>query len=309
MRYLVTGGGGFVGSHVIRQVLKSGSEVAAILHPDRPYPRLDDLAKSFTLIPGDLAAPADWSAAVASWRPEALIHTAWYAEPGLYLDSVRNLDCLRYSLDLLEVAAHVGCTRMAMAGTCFEYDTSVGFLREDGPTRPLTLYAACKLALGEVARQRAKQLGLSLAWGRIFYIYVPHEDPRRVVPALMLAALKGDEFSATKGDQVRDYLHVSDVAAGLCALAEKGSDGAFNISSGEPVTMARLMLTAAAIMGNPEMIKLGSRPPARFEPPFIAGDSTRLREATGWRPAFDLESGLRQTADWWRAHARAGAIT
>ena len=206
-----------------------------------------------------------------------------------------NLAGLRFSLELLELLARAGCKHLVMTGTCFEYDTSLGFLQEDGPARPLTLYAACKHALSVVARQRAAQLGVSFAWGRIFYLYGPFEDPRRVVPALMLAAIKGQEFLATKGDQVRDYMHVADVAAGLCALAEKGCDGVFNVCSGEPVTMARLILT------------VGARPPAQFDPPFIAGDNRRLREATGWAPVFDLESGLRETAGWWRAHAKAGA--
>jgi len=307
MRTLVTGAGGFVGSHVVRNLLDHGAEVAVILRTGTSHPRLDGITDRLTVIDGELGAAGTWREALADWRPDACIHTAWYAEPGKYLDSDLNLAGLRFSLELLELLARAGCKHLVMTGTCFEYDTSLGFLQEDGPARPLTLYAACKHALSVVARQRAAQLGVSFAWGRIFYLYGPFEDPRRVVPALMLAAIKGQEFLATKVDQVRDYMHVADVAAGLCALAEKGCDGVFNVCSGEPVTMARLILTAGEIMGRSDLIRLGARPPAQFDPPFIAGDNRRLREATGWAPVFDLESGLRETAGWWRAHAKAGA--
>lgn len=300
MRTLVTGAGGFVGSHVVRHLLGRGDQVAVLLRPGVAYPRLEGLSDRLTVIEGDLEAGSSWEAAVAEWRPDACVHPAWYAEPGKYLDSTRNLTGLRAGLELLEVLARAGCRNVVMTGTCFEYDTDAGWLREDGPTKPLTLYAACKLALGAVAQKRAQQLGVRLAWGRIFYVYGPFEDTRRAVPALITATLNGKEFLATKGDQVRDYMHVADVASGLCALAEKGCEGVFNVCSGEPVTMAQLMLTTARIVGRPELVKLGARPPAQFDPPFIAGDNRRLREATGWEREFGLDEGLRQTVDWWR---------
>jgi len=304
LKVLVTGAGGFVGSHVARHLLASGSEVAALLRPGA-HPRLAEIKDRLTVFEGDLARPESWAEAVTKWQPEACIHAAWYAEPGRYLDSTENLTGLRSGLDLLEIAAQAGCRKIVMAGTCFEYDTDPGYLREDGPTKPLTLYAAAKLALNVVARQRAAQLGVSLAWGRIFYVYGPWEDERRVVPALVLSMLRGEEFRATSGEQVRDYLHVADVASGLCALAERGCSGVFNVCSSEPVTMAQLMRTAAGIMGHPELLRLGARPPAQFDPPFIAGDNRRLKSEAGWGRRYDLESGLRETADWWRA--RAGA--
>jgi nucleoside-diphosphate-sugar epimerase len=301
MRVLVTGAGGFVGSHVVRHLLEENHDVAAVVrHPDA-LARLEGVAERVTLFTGDLGEPDGWREQMAQWRPEACVHTAWYAEPGLYLPSPKNLDGLRFSLSLLETLAEAGCKKVAMAGTCFEYDTSTGYLKEDSPVMPLTLYAACKLALRYVAAQRAAQLGVSLAWGRIFYVYGPYEDRRRLVPALTLALLQGEKFAATTGEQVRDYMHVADVASGLAALALAGCDGVFNVCSSEPVTIARLMLMTGELAGNPELIRFGERPAAAFEPPFICGDNHRLREATGWEPRRSLHDGLRSTVEWWKA--------
>lgn len=301
MRVLVTGAGGFIGSHVVRRLLQNGCEVAAIVRASSSLDRLEGLVDHVQLIDGDLSQPNRWSEGVVSWHPEACIHTAWYAEPGKYLDSTENLRAFSYSLDLVEVLARSGCNNVVMSGTCFEYDTDAGYLREDGITKPRTLYAACKLALSLVAAQRAAQLGIRLAWARVFYLYGPHEDRRRLVPALTLALLKGDEFHATKGDQARDYMHVTDVASALCALALRGCEGVFNVCSGEPVTMARLMLTLEQIVGRPELVRFGLRPPGAFEPTFVCGDNLRLRSATGWQPTCTLDAGLRSTVEWWKA--------
>src|SRR5437879_7525013 len=174
-------------------------------------------------------------------RPEACIHAAWYAEPGKSLDSPRHLDSLRSSLDLLESLAKAGCKHVVGVGTCFEYAMQDKPLTEDSPTGPFTLYAAAKLAFYLVAAQRAAQLGMGLAWSRLFYLYGPYEDERRLVPAAIKALVAGREFPSTSGEQVRDYLHVEDVASAICTLSRRRLAGTFNVCSGAPVTIAGLL--------------------------------------------------------------------
>ena len=125
-----------------------------------------------------------------------------------------------------------------MTGTCAEYDTDIGYLREDSPTKPSTLYAASKLSLSILGQQLAKDAGIRFAWARIFYLYGDNENPRRMVPALINALLHGDIFSASTGEQVRDYLHVNDVASALWFIVEHQLNGIYNVSSGEPVAYA-----------------------------------------------------------------------
>jgi nucleoside-diphosphate-sugar epimerase len=191
-----------------------------------------------------------------------------------------------------------------MTGTCAEYDTDLGYLRESGPTRPATLYAAAKLSLGMIAAIRAGQLGIGFSWARLFYLYGPQEDERRMVPSLIRALLENKPFKASSGRQVRDYLHVDDVASALGALAAARANGTFNVCSGEPVPVRELMGTLGRIAGRPDIIRFGELPDREWEPPFICGDSSRLRTATGWTPAYELEAGLRQTYDSWASRQR-----
>jgi nucleoside-diphosphate-sugar epimerase len=162
------------------------------------------------------------------------------------------------------------------------------------------MYAACKLACALIGALRAEQLGLGMAWARLFFLYGPYEDGRRLVPSIINAVLDGREFAASEGTQVRDYLHVQDVARALCALAESQERGTFNVCSGSPATIADLMKAAAGAAGDVSLLRLGARPPRGWEPPSIVGDSARLRAATGWAPSRTLADGMRETVAWWK---------
>jgi nucleoside-diphosphate-sugar epimerase len=301
MRVFLTGASGFIGSHVARTLLSTGCEVAILARPGNPLWRLRDVAHHLTLLRGELSGIAALRPALGDWKPEACIHLAWYAEPAKYLTSPENIPALTASLALLDELIKAGCRQVVMAGTCAEYDTDGRLMREDGPTQPTTLYAAAKLSLSLLGQQIASAAGVRFAWARLFYLYGPYEDERRAVPALIRALLRGEAFQATKGEQVRDYLHVEDVASALCALAEQGVSGIVNIASGVPVTMRQVMETVGEITGRTDLIRFGELPYRDWEPSSICGDNRRLHTETGWKPRYPtLKSGLSQTVEWWK---------
>jgi nucleoside-diphosphate-sugar epimerase len=181
-----------------------------------------------------------------------------------------------------------------MAGTCAEYDTEFGYLSELTPTHPATLYAAAKLSCCQLGEQIAAQAKINFAWGRVFYPYGPQEDERRLVSAAIRALKQGIAFPATQGEQVRDYIHVEDVAAAFCILIEKQAPGVFNISSGLPVSIRQLLETIETLMGCGDLIKFGVQPYRDWEPPFICGNNSRLKNL-GWKPSYSLTKGLSET--------------
>lgn len=302
MRVFLTGASGFVGSHVLRALLDARHEVLALVVPDDSLWRVRDLSGRFSVVSGTLGDIAALRGSLAASRPEACIHLAWYAEPGKYLHDPQNISSLVGSLELMQELVRVGCKQIVGAGTCAEYDTEFGYLHEDTPTRPATLYAAAKLASCLLGQRIAAQAKIKFAWGRIFYPYGPQEDERRLVPAVIHALQQGHLFPATSGEQVRDYIHVEDVAAGFCVLVEKQADGIFNISSGVPVTIRHLLETIGNFMGRAELVQFGAEPSRSWEPPFICGDNRRLK-ALGWQPRYAFDQGLLQTIQWWNGHA------
>ncbi len=222
-------------------MLADGWEVAVLVMPGESLWRIEDLRADINVMEGDLSDGEKIAGLIRVWRPEHCVHAAWYAEPGKYLESIKNVDCMKDSITLLGHLIAVGCRNIVMVGTCFEYDTDAGLLKEDGPVRPATLYAAAKLATSLVAEKLAASAGVKLSWARMFYLFGPDEDPRRMVPGVITALLDNREFQATAGTQVRDYLHVDDAASALITLLREDASGLFNVCSGEPVTVRGIM--------------------------------------------------------------------
>jgi nucleoside-diphosphate-sugar epimerase len=271
--------------------------------PGDPLRRLQEVRGKVSIATGMLRDSDVVRNALLDFRPEACIHLAWYAEPGRYLHAQENSACVGDSLALLSELIQSGCRQVVMAGTCAEYDTNQGYLREDTPVGPKTLYAAAKLSCYLMSREMAGQSKTGFAWGRIFYPYGPQEDERRVVPAAICSLLRGCPFPATGGEQVRDYIHVEDVALAFCLLAERGAQGVFNIASGTPVTVRQLLEAIGALTGRGDLLQFGVLPYRDWEPSFICGDNSRLR-TLGWQPSSTLEQGLSETIQWWEAYSQ-----
>lgn len=297
MRVLVTGGAGFIGRRVTEQLVLRGHDVAVVTRRDTC-----DIGKAH-VIRGDLSEIDKIEHLLREWKADSCIHLAWYAEPGKYLSSPLNVQFLGWSLDLLRALASAGCRHVVMAGTCAEYDSDYGYLREDSPTRPSTLYAASKLSLYLTGRQLAELSGIRFTWGRVFFPYGPGEDPRRAVSALINALLRNERFKATEGAQVRDYLHVDDIASAFVTLMESEAEGCFNIASGNPVTVRSLMETIGDITGRRGLIDFGAIPYREWDPMFICGDNHRLHRL-GWKPDYSLKTGLEAAVNWWRQQLR-----
>ncbi|MGH9592261.1 MAG: GDP-mannose 4,6-dehydratase, partial [Bryobacteraceae bacterium] len=123
-----------------------------------------------------------------------------------------------------------------------------------------------------------------------------------LVPVVINLLRCGQEAKLVVGDRIRDYLHVEDVASAVCAVAHSQLTGAVNIGSGVRVTVRDIALKIGELLGRVDLIKLVALPDSPTEPMHLLADNTRLREGTGWKPRYDLDSGLRQTIEWWKDH-------
>jgi nucleoside-diphosphate-sugar epimerase len=242
MKIAVTGATGFIGSHFTNQALASGHSLLAIrrIHTSTPRIPLDQQ-------PLWLDRALDEVTAVDLKGCEVLVHLAAHTGNVPY-DTLAN--CLRWNLlavlGLFEQARLAGIRRYVVAGSCFEYGRSgEGYdaIPTDAPLEPTNPYAVSKAAASMALKQWAVEHDLSLEILRVFHVYGEGEAKTRFWPSLRYAALAGDDLPMTRGEQIRDFLHVQDVAATFLArtVYSSGHQQAvrvFNLSSGAPCTLA-----------------------------------------------------------------------
>lgn len=304
MKILLTGATGFIGSHVARLLVRKEHAVYAVIRPGSDTWRINDVMASLQVASCDLSEFGELDVQLEAIRPDVCIHLAWHMTPGRALAATENINSLTDSLFLAERLANTGCKKLVVAGTCFEYDTAQGYLSETSLTNARNLYAASKLALHTVLEQFSGITEMEVAWLRFFYLYGPFEDERRLVPSIILSLLNNQEAKATRGKQVRDYLHVEDAAAAIWAIIESDLDGVVNIGAGHPVTVREIVSKIGEQLGRPELLAFGALDYRPGDPMFICANNRRLVENTTWIPRFDLDQGLAQTINWWRTHTR-----
>jgi nucleoside-diphosphate-sugar epimerase len=295
-RILVTGATGFIGAPCVELLAAQGFEVhGAALGASGGS---DDAVIYHDV---DLLDPEQVRHLFASVKPSHLLHLAWYVAPGKYWTSLENVRWVSAGLDLAREFADNGGTRAVFVGTCAEYQPSEEPLVE-GVTllRPGTLYGASKAALHLSAMAYLSQRGVSCSWAHLFYLFGPGEYSSRLVPSLMESLLAGDSFECARPDDVRDFLHVSDVAGALCALADSSVEGDVNIASGHPITVGELCRRFAEKLGTPDLVTYRQAAPDRS---VIVGDATRLTREVGWRPRMDIDAAVAAAVDWWNQRA------
>ena len=306
VKVLLTGATGFIGSHVAKKLVADGDHVSAIIKPSSNRSRIREIEDRLRIIECDMADRASVAASIGSDTPDVCIHLAWRGWSGPSLTAEENLSSLAASLELLRAVANSGCRRFIGVGTCFEYDTSVGApLSESTPTVPKDLYGVCKHALCTAAFALGPIANIEVAWARVFLVYGPYDDARRLVPSLALSLIRGEQALTTAGEQVRDVLHVEDAATAIVAIARSRYVGPVTVASGIPVKVRTIANEIAEIAGRPDLLRLGALPYRAQEPAALVADTSVLRDQIGWVPRHNLSTGLADTVSWWRAHAAA----
>lgn len=305
-KVLVTGATGFIGRSCLSVLREGEYEIHAVIPG---WEQSEAPEQGVVWHKSDLLDSSEVVTLFRNVQPSHLLHLAWYTEPGSVYTSLENFRWVRASLELLENFADNGGVRAVVAGTCAEYDWRCGYFVEGlTPLAPSTVYGACKNALQQLFDSFAAQAKLSGCWGRVFFVYGPHEHPKRLVPSVIRSILMGQPARCSHGRQMRDYLYVHDVADAFVTLLESEVAGPVNIASGKPRALKDIVYRIADAMGERRLVELGAIPPADNDPPLIVADIKRLNDEVLWRPKHSLESGISKTIDWWKQQMEKGAF-
>lgn len=297
-RILVTGGSGFVGQWFCRLALQRGWTVFAgtIVGPPGTAVLSPPERDAVRWISMDVASDSDVAKCVATSTPDMVLHLAGIAfPPSANASPVRTLDVNAVGVArVIQALTGVGAktTRVLVVGTAEQYgphDAAEYPLKETAELRPASWYAGSKAAQELIALQAHRATGIPVMCTRSFnHSGVGHPD-EYLLPSLVRRVHEMPRVGGTllvgNDTPVRDYLHVSDVVEAYALLLEKGRPGEiYNVSSGQGISVNEL---AKRVLARAGVTATVAQDPALVRPsdtPVSVGDSTKLREHTGWRP-------------------------
>ncbi|HSS32991.1 MAG TPA: NAD(P)-dependent oxidoreductase [Solirubrobacterales bacterium] len=318
-RALVTGGHGFIASHLVAGLLEAGVSVRVL---DRPGPRLTEsgglrhsgldllgIREEVELVEGDLLEPERADVAVAGC--DAVFHLAGRTFPGVAGPAPAETFEInvRAAWNVFEACRVEGVEKVIFASSPRAYGASTELpYREDGPLRATFPYDASKAAAEAIARSYAEAYGVTLAITRFANVYGPGDVTfTRLVPATAIAVLDGRAPRVrSDGSPRRNFLHVDDAVSGYLAIAAALEGGeaageAFNAGGDPPHSVREVVDLIAELSGAEVVPEYGpGLPTGEARDQFL--DSSKLREMTGWRVAVELREGLVRTLEWYREH-------
>jgi nucleoside-diphosphate-sugar epimerase len=303
-RVLITGASGFIGRHTLALLAELGCEIHAVSSRSGGFqppsgarcPRYNVHWHQANLLDRSTIAPL-----VEVIRPTHLLHLAWIVSPGTVYVSDDNFYWVQSSLDLVEAFTRCGGKRVVVSGSCYEYDQAYGVCSAARtPTTPSTNYGIAKNALRQLLEAYCRSHDLSFSWPRLFFMYGPGEDARRLVASVICSLLAEQPAKCSHGKQLRDFLYVGDVADSLVRLLDSDVRGPIDLGSGQPVMLRQIVETIGRQMDRSELVQLGALPARPGETPLIVADVTRQQEELRWTPQVDLETGIAETIAWWR---------
>ena len=304
-KILLTGSTGFIGRHVLEELNTRNYEIHCLVFGDSPHLRQPNIYSHNINFLDFENLESKLENLFQEIKMEQCIHLAWFTAHKDYLTSSINRDWLKASKILAQVFYNSGGKRMVAAGTCIEYDLSKGEIcREDEtPVKPDTLYAQCKVELQQYLEQLTQKSQNSYAWGRIFFVYGPHDRPQRLIPYIIRQLLNNQPAKPRFGALKRDFVLVSDVARQFVDLLETTFEGCVNFGSGEISRIQDIFDNVGEIMKKQELIIKNDAPTnTGSEHVLIASDPSKFRNHVYSRSFTSLKEGLANTVNWFLEH-------
>lgn len=306
-RVLVTGGTGFLGSHLVRRLVGLGADVHALARSRSPIDRIADVAGNVKILLGDLRVRRDVKAAVAAARPDLIFHLAAHGVDPRMRNPISIIQTnVLGLLNLLEASVDTPYTRLVNTGTCIEYGNQRVPISESVEPDPLNVYAASKLTALHLCNLHRRFHGKPIVTLRPFTFFGPWERRNRLIPSVVLSILARRPIRITAGIQTRDYTYVDDMVAAFvsAAVAEQAVGEVINIGSGEDFPVREIVERIREILKADVPVEVGALPTMPDEAWRLCADNTKARAILGWQPQVTFEEGVRRTFDWFSRNTR-----
>jgi UDP-glucuronate 4-epimerase len=313
MNFLVTGGAGFIGSHVSERLLQAGhavwgfDDVNSFYDPGikrRNLQTLESLARRFVFIRGDLTERPALDKLFASVKFDQVIHLAARAgvRPSLAEPALYQRVNVEGTVNVLEAARLHGVSKMTIASSSSVYgvNAKVPFSESDPIFSAISPYAASKLACEALGHVYHHVYGMEVAMLRFFTVYGPRQRPDLAIHKFAQLITQGKPIPVFgDGSTARDYTYVTDTVDGIIACTErKFGYEIFNLGESETVTLSYLIELLEKALGKKAVVD--RQPPQPGDVPLTCADISKARARLGYNPQVKIEQGIPKFVDWFR---------
>jgi NAD dependent epimerase/dehydratase len=310
---LVTGAGGFIGSHLTEELVRRGARVRVFLHyratGERGLLELADpeVLDAVEVVSGDLRDGETVAEAVRG--QDRVYHLAALIGIPYSYQSPRDVVATNVvgTLNVLQACRQAGVGRLIHTSTSEVYGTArTAPIREDHPLQGQSPYAATKIGADALVESFWRSFAVPAVTVRPFNTYGPRQSARAIIPTVISQALAGETLRLGSLAPTRDFTYVADTVAGFLAVAETEDvlGETFNLGTGQETSVGEVVRLVGELVGRPLVVE---EDPARVRPAAseverLLADAGKVRARCGWAPAVSLAEGLQLTIDWIAAH-------
>lgn len=297
---VVTGGTGFIGKWLVSGLLDAGAEVTLVLLPE--ITDMEALPKSpkLNIVPCGMDSFEKLPELISERGFDVFFHMAWWGSAGpLRGDVTEQLKNVQYSCDAVRAAAALKCRRFVGAGSIMEDEANVYLSQADAEPSINYIYSCAKLTAHQMCRVVAAHAGIPFCWGKISNAYGEGDLTGRFMHATVEKMRRGEPCSFTEGNQLYDFIYVSEVAQAFIAIGEKGIPGnAYYIGTKNVKPLKEYILDIRQATGSVSKLDFGAVPFKGALLPKETFDAGPLARDTGFHAKTGLDEGIKKYMEW-----------
>jgi nucleoside-diphosphate-sugar epimerase len=306
-KVLITGGAGFIGSHLAKRLVRQKAEVSVVVKYKSIIDnvRLSSIWHDVEIIEADLRNIDSLRQSAFRKGYDLVFHLAAYNHVGdsfLHVNEALMSNAVA-TANLLEVLFDYGRFIYTSTSEVYGYQLTVPF-REDASAFPISPYAVGKYAGELYAKMKHHQTGQPIVCIRPFNTFGPYQSDRAVIPELIIKCLLNKLVETTEGIQTREFNYVDNIVDGFMAIAQADPPPkqVINIGSNKEIAIRDLVYQIHKLSDSRSELRIGAVPNRPTEIWRMCADNTRAEESLGWKPGISFEEGLSKTIDWYRRY-------
>jgi len=306
-RVFVTGAGGFIGSHLVKTLVREGARVHILLKKNEPTWRIQDVLDRLLVWESDITDIHSLQSILPKVNPQVIFHLAALVDISRSWDLIMPMieTNIIGTINLLTALKECRFEAFIHTSSSEEYGYAGSPpLREEQREFPVSPYSFSKLSSTFFCQMAAKTFDLPIIIARLFPVYGPSQESSMFIPSAIRELLLKKTFKMSSGEQKREFTYVDDVVEAFLkvALCPQAQGELVNVGSGIPYMIKDVIAVIQELIGDKTTVEVGALSYRKGEGMECFCDNQKLKQLTGWSPRITLEEGLRMTVAWYKSY-------